>query len=458
MAFAISKGIRKDYSSIWHRRGAWNKKKKKGSETDNGEPQRGAAQNQERLYKPREWRRPPRKPKKEKPVDINEPVSLVSKVSIVAPRSVPYTTAASEFVYGYSAVRAAIRCGRRKIYTLYIFDADPESKRWAEPEINSLQKFAAAAGARVKLVSGTWAKMLDKMTDGRPHNGFLVEVSPLPKLPALSYDAVPSLPASHFNVHVAPQSREEADVNGSNGHIPLVSQQQGSLTQDGRQQTPRYPFTLLLDGILDPGNLGAIIRSAYFFGVDAIAFSSRNSAPLSPVTIKASAGAAENLPLISIHDPISFVDITRKNGWRFFAAEPPASTASGYFFAGMDGSSLLSLQNLSTELRKSPCVLMLGGEGYGLTKALKRQADALVAIPGARTADLSGDPAGVDSLNVSVASGLLCEAFLRELPVVGTTTAAAAVPGTAQGEQSQDPATPEEQPAVSNAAEEDRVF
>lgn len=405
---------------------------------------------------PMHWRvKSKRKGPKEKP-DINDPVSFVTKVLTVAPRSVPYTNPVSEFIYGYSAVRAAVRSGRRQIYCLYIYYPDIDSPKWSEPQVNGLQKFAGAVGAKVKLVSGNWLKILDKMSDGRPHNGFIAEVSPLPKLPALSYDAVPSLPASHFTVNVAPQSKEEADVNGTNGRIPLASRDQDSQTHDTqlqRQHPPRYPFTLLLDGILDPGNLGAIIRSAYFFGVDAIAFSSRNSAPLSPITIKASAGAAENVPLISIHDPPTFIDATRKNGWRFFAAEPPLSTSTSASRGGhtdpMSNIPILSPLALSAELRKTPCVLMLGGEAAGLTKMLKRRADAFVAIPGAQMTDLHDDPAEVDSLNVSVASGLLCEAFLREPSAVATTAAGTSpaptpAPATSTGTMAVAPAEGEE--------------
>ncbi|EEP75724.1 predicted protein [Uncinocarpus reesii 1704] len=354
-----------------------------------------------------------KKGKKIKPT-IDSPVSLVSKVSLVCPRSVPHTNAVSEFIYGYSAVRAAVLASRRKIYALYIYDADPSSTKWAQPEVNALQKHATVAGATVKLVSGTWLKMMNRMSDDRPHNGYVAEVSPLPKLPATSLKAVTTLPATHFTVNVASQPKEEADINGSDGHIPLMSQRN---TDHISQQTPRYPFILLLDGILDPGNLGAIIRSAYFFGADAIAFSSRNSAPLSAVTIKASAGAAENMPLISIHDPATFIDTSRGNGWRFFAAEPPASTfddSQAQVDTMLTKTPILSPHNLSAEPRKSPCVLMLGSEGYGLSKYLKRKADAFVAIPGAQAAGLSDDPAGVDSLNVSVASALLCQEFLRE--------------------------------------------
>lgn len=360
------------------------------------------------------------------PLPPKEPTTRVFRV---APNYIPYTTPMSEFVYGASAVQAAVLSGRRKPHTLYIFDpSESANPKWDLPEMRTLQKYVSAAGGRVKCTTGkTWSDCLDEMSEGRPHNGVVLEASPLPKVPAVSFQPVNSLPATHFGVNLAAQSEEEAAVNCTDGRLPLTFQKnEEDNTSTDNQQNARYPFTLLLDGILDPGNVGAIIRSAYYFGADAIAFSSRNSAPISPVTIKASAGAAENIPLITITNPASFIDTSRANGWRFFAAEPPAPASdtsnntprrSDYINPSAGGTPVLSPSSLSTELLKSPCVLMLGGEGSGLTGTLKRKADSFISIPGPRIPESEIDPAGVDSLNVSVASGLLCEAFLRNFPV-----------------------------------------
>jgi tRNA G18 (ribose-2'-O)-methylase SpoU len=333
-------------------------------------------------------------------------------IHVKVPESIPYTTPASEFIYGTSAILSALKCSRRKLYRLYLFEGD---QRESGSRDETLRKTALAAGVVVKGVSGDWIRLLDKMSGGRPHNGYVMEASPLPKLPVASYDRVASPSVNHFEVKLAHQSQEEEYVNGSNPRIPSLSL---SSSPDGT--TPRYPFTLLLDGILDPGNLGAIIRSAYYLGVDAVAFSARNSAPFSPVTIKASAGAAESIPLLSVTNTVAFVDTTRSNGWQFFAAEAPTSISAaagqlrGRTTHVFNASNTVLLSDLSHALRESPCVLMLGGEGLGLSSNLRKRADSFVGIPGVRTKANNTDPAGVDSLNVSVASGLLCEAFLRE--------------------------------------------
>lgn len=70
--------------------------------------------------------------------------------------------------------------------------------------------------------------------------------------------------------------------------------------------------------------------------------------------------------------------------------------------------------NLGCPTQDQPCVLILGGEGEGLRKVLQKKADFNVAVPGPRAG-----MGGVDSLNVSVAASILCEAFLRPPPDVG---------------------------------------
>lgn len=146
------------------------------------------------------------------------------------------------------------------------------------------------------------------------------------------------------------------------------------------------------------------MRTAYFFGVDAVAISIRNCAPLSPVALKASAGASESLKLLSIRHPENFVDDSQRHGWNFYAAVAPSENTKvnkrrPYF----------STSSLECPAIERPTVLMLGGEGEGLRPNLQKRADCVVGIEGQRLGK-----GGVDSLNVSVAAGILCEAFMRE--------------------------------------------
>lgn len=340
------------------------------------------------------------------------------KFGLVGPSQIPYTTSASQFIYGTSAVQAAIKCGRRKLYKLYIYDSGVDKHisetLWEDPLMKHLHKMALLKGANVKLVKGSWHKTLDMMSDGRPHNNIVLEASPLPRLPGTSLQRVESPSSSHFTVNLEPQPAEEAAVNGTDGLVERAAHKSGLVeAEPSENKSKRYPFVLLLDAILDPGNLGGIIRSAHYLGVDAISFSSKNSASLTPVTMKAAAGAIESVPLLSIRDTRAFITQSQENGWRFFAAEAPGSESSTSRSPATQRPFLLTSQ-LSTQLEQSPCVLMLGSEGTGLSRRLTRAADAFVAVPGVYSANIDGDDAGVDSLNVSVASALLCEGFLRD--------------------------------------------
>lgn len=301
--------------------------------------------------------------------------------------SVPYTTPASEFLYGTSAITAALLSSRRKLYKLYIYAGD---NREVHQQDNRIRELALKRGVVVERVKEDWLGLMYKMSERRPHNGYILEASPLPKLPVTGFQAVEKRNGA-FHVILDHQSREEEAVNGTSTIIEY------------QVSFPRYPFVLFLDGILDPGNLGAILRTAFFLGVDAVAISKRSSAPISPVATKASAGASEALPLVSVSQPGNFIDRCKGNGWKIYAAAAPTPgkrTGLGNY---------LSTFNLGSHIRDHPCLLILGGEGDGLHWNIRRKADFDVGIDGPRIGQ--GD---VDSLNVSVAAGLLCEAFLRK--------------------------------------------
>ena len=350
------------------------------------------------------------------------------KEFVQVPATIPYTTPASEFIYGTSAVEAAIRCGRRRLYKLYIYQAVEEKLSLSKIAI---RKLALSRGIVVKMAFGQWNRLLDKMSAGRPHNGCVLEVSPLPKLPVTSLEPFEAHMIDYFKVSLGSQSREEAAVNGTDSCLPLVhhlhqsQSEPESVDKDLLLPQSRYPFVLLLDGIVDSGNLGAIIRSAYYLGVDAVVFAGRNSAPLSPVTIKASAGAAENMMLLETKNEGEFIRRSRDNGWRFYAAEAPSNNSARETIAPGTKGSKYDARNTANGnddghrvyknvLLKAPTVLMLGSEATGLTSQIKSQADALVSIPGSRMRPdegLASDPARVDSLNVSVAAALLIQMF-----------------------------------------------
>lgn len=336
------------------------------------------------------------------PVYPNRFTPQVEKIDKRIPLSIPYTTPASEFLYGTSVIEAALTSKanpKRKLYKLYIYSG--ENRGSDSDSANRDKEFARLArrqGVPVEFVKGDWLRMMDKMSAGRPHNGYILEASPLPRLPLVSLGQITEVNGkAGFEINVDHQSKEEAAVNGSSSFIPCPSMQ---LSHDGRR-----PFILLLDSILDPGNLGGIIRTASFLGVTGIAISARNSAGFTPVVLKASAGASENVTLFTIKSPAQFVEDSKRNGWKVYAAVAPNSNhAPG-------GPEKLSTDQLYNPLHDAPSILMLGNEGEGLRWNLRSKADVEVSIEGSKARG------GVDSLNVSVATGILCTAFLRQLPL-----------------------------------------
>ena len=83
------------------------------------------------------------------------------------PLSIPYTTPASEFLYGTSVITAALKSSRRKLYKLYIYDGQ---NREVQAQDASIRKLAFAKGVTVHRVQRDWLRFMDKMSNGRPHN------------------------------------------------------------------------------------------------------------------------------------------------------------------------------------------------------------------------------------------------------------------------------------------------
>ncbi|KXX81809.1 rRNA methyltransferase 1, mitochondrial [Madurella mycetomatis] len=307
------------------------------------------------------------------------------------PLSIPYTTAASQFLYGKSTVEAALRSSRRKLHKLYIYDGPNRRITSDNALIHSLAKRKDIPVTILK--DDTGLRLMDKMAASRPHNGFVLEASALPQPPLSALGPLADDYSSNpgFAITLGHQSAEEAAVNGTRTFVPAPSK-------------THKPLVVILDQILDPGNLGAILRTVSFLGATAVGITRHGTATLTPVALKASAGAAEALDLFSISSLPEFLNASRQNGWAVYAA-----VANGPRGSAARQRRHMDLQDVeeADPLMKEPCVLLIGNEGEGLSRLVVKKADYEVNIP-----NLSGSSA-VDSLNVSVATGLLCSAFLR---------------------------------------------
>ncbi|KAF4967486.1 hypothetical protein FSARC_4950 [Fusarium sarcochroum] len=334
--------------------------------------------------------------------------------------TIKYTTAASQFLYGRSVVKAALEQSRRKLYNLYIYGGE---NRRDNKDNTIMTRLAEKLGVPITIVPTDEQRIMDKMSMGRPHNGFVLEASPLPQLPIKSLGRLEENPSRlGFHVNLDFQTKEEETVNGTDTFIRRAN-----------DVMPK-PFVLLCNEIIDPGNLGGIIRTASYLGIDAVGITSRGSSTLTPVVLKSAAGAVEEISLFTVDDPLRFIEDSGKAGWKTFAAVAPPDRK----LVRKHGDKFVSTDAIEAKspLNEHPCVLVLGNEGHGLSKPLKVAADYELSVP----RFVQGSC--IDSLNVSVAAGLLCHSFVKE-PVTEVKVEAA--------EQKAEPAKVESKVAAAEA-------
>lgn len=148
------------------------------------------------------------------------------------------------------------------------------------------------------------------------------------------------------------------------------------------------PFVLLLDGVEDPGNLGAILRSADAAGVHGVVIPQRRAVGLTPAVVATSAGAIEHVLVARVPNVSQAIE-------RF--------KAQGVWVIGADAGAERTMYDVSL---RPPVAIVAGGEGRGLSRLVRERCDLLVRIP------MYGETA---SLNVSVATALVLFEVRRQL-------------------------------------------
>ncbi|CAO2182939.1 unnamed protein product [Urochloa humidicola] len=280
---------------------------------------------------------------------------------------------AGQGVYGVGPVLAALMAGRREFYALYMQEgmdlSGSNKKKKDKKAVEKVLRMAERIGLKVIETS---KHDLNMVVDNRPHQGLVLDASPLEMVNTKELDPV-------------------------------------------RVEGGKAPVWIALDEVMDPQNLGAIIRSAYYFGAEGVVLCAKNSAPLSGVVSKASAGSLELIELLSCRNMMQFLSLSAENGWRVLG--------------GTIANKAVPLSEVETGV---PTILVLGSEGTGLRPLVERSCTHLVRIPGnagvfVEGADADGDAdadAGeegdssssnqdlrsflaVESLNVSVAAGVL---------------------------------------------------
>ena len=149
------------------------------------------------------------------------------------------------------------------------------------------------------------------------------------------------------------------------------------------------PFLVLADGLEDPHNLGAVIRSALLCGAHGVVIPKRGGAAVTPTVLKSSAGAAARLPVARVANIGEAVRKLKEQGVFVYCAE-------------MEGAPL-ETSNLT-----GPIALVMGSEGRGVSPLVKRLCDGAVSL------SMAGRGTGVDSFNVSVAAGIILYEIARQ--------------------------------------------
>ncbi len=238
------------------------------------------------------------------------------------------TSAGDEWVAGRNAVVEALRAGV-PAQSVYVAEGTERDDRLRET-------FRLAAEQRLAITEVTRAE-LDRMTGGTVHQGLAI------KVPAYDY----------------PHPDDLAQAATDAGEPPLI---------------------VALDGVTDPRNLGAVVRSASGFGAHGVVVPERRAAGMTAAAWKTSAGAAARVPVARA------TNLTR---------QLKAYAESGLMIAGLAADGEVALPDL--DLADGPLVLVIGAEGKGLSRLVSETCDVRVAIPMASE---------LESLNAGVAAGI----------------------------------------------------
>jgi len=196
------------------------------------------------------------------------------------------------------------------------------------------------------------------------------------------------------NIRVSLESRDHltrlAKTDTHQGVMAMVRERRLLGIEDllaGGPPESGYRFFLALDGVEDPHNLGALLRTADAAGVDGVVLPERRSAPLNATVAKTSAGASEHVRIAQVTNLVRALEQMKKNNiWVLGLDERGSPDYTAFDF-------------------RTDCVLVLGREGAGLHDLVKKTCDHLLRIP------MAG---AVSSLNVSVAGAVVMYEAMRQ--------------------------------------------
>ena len=192
---------------------------------------------------------------------------------------------------------------------------------------------------------------------------------------------------AHIPVQMVERSRLDEITRNHQGMLAFASAYRYYEVEDmlaDAQEKGEDPFLVVLDGVTDPQNLGAIIRTAACVGAHGVIVPERRAVGLTPSAVKASAGAIETVKVARVTNLKRTLDELKKQGIWLYAADMVGDDYRQVDFAG-------------------PMALIVGAEGEGVSRLVLENSDYRVSLP------MKG---GVGSLNASVAAGILMYAAL----------------------------------------------
>ena len=195
--------------------------------------------------------------------------------------------------------------------------------------------------------------------------------------------------AQQANVTIRVLSNNEiAKLAGKGVHNGVVAEVSDVVYADFHDTVMREEtkFILILDGITDPQNFGAILRVADGFGVDLVVTPEHESVGLTPAAVKASAGASQWVSVAQVTNLARSIELLKENGYWVYAAAADGDRADKIDFRGK-------------------VALVMGSEGKGVRRNVLDHCDRTIAIP------MFGH---VDSLNVASATAVLCYEVVRQ--------------------------------------------
>ncbi len=176
------------------------------------------------------------------------------------------------------------------------------------------------------------------------------------------------------------------EITGFSNHQGIVALRRPFIYSEldvlinNRRQPFQHDFIITLDSVMDPQNLGAIIRTAHCLGANGIVIPVDRAAPVTPAVIKASAGSAQQIPVARVVNLSQTIDFFKEAGFWIYGAE----ARTGEYVEKLDFNCNV--------------VLVMGGEARGMRPLVRKKCDYLISIP------IAGD---FDSLNVAVAAGII---------------------------------------------------